>query len=51
MSPMGRPEGEYRSAKREGASKSPMGRPEGEYRSAKREGASMSPKREDNPRR
>jgi hypothetical protein len=38
MSPMGRPEGEYRSAQREGNPFSPMGRPEGEYRSAQREG-------------
>jgi hypothetical protein len=41
MSPTGRPEGEYRSAKREGTSVSPTGRPEGEYRSAKPEGASV----------
>ncbi|HYR01018.1 MAG TPA: hypothetical protein VET86_13290 [Casimicrobiaceae bacterium] len=38
MSPQGRPEGEYRSAQREGAL-TPQGRPEGEYRSARREGA------------
>ncbi len=39
MSQKGRPEGEYRSAKREGSPMSQKGRPEGEYRSAKREGA------------
>ena len=44
MSPKGRPEGEYRSAQREGAPVSPKGRPEGEYRSAQREGAPVSPK-------
>ena len=38
MSPMGRPEGEYRSAQHEGSPESPMGRPEGEYRSAQHEG-------------
>ena len=35
MSPKGRPEGEYRSAKREGTPGTPPGRPKGEYRSAK----------------
>jgi len=34
MSPKGRPEGEYRSAKRAGNPVNPKGRPEGEYRSA-----------------
>jgi hypothetical protein len=43
MSAMGRPEREYRSAKREGACMSAMGRPEREYRSAKREGAQVTP--------
>jgi len=38
MSPKGRPEGEYRSAKHEGNPVKPKGRPEGEYRSAKHEG-------------
>ena len=42
MSPKGRPEGEYRSAQREGNSLSPTGRPEGEYRSAQHEGNSLS---------
>ena len=42
MSPKGRPEGEYRSAQREGSPMSPKGRPEGEYRSAQREGSPMS---------
>ena len=44
MSPKGRPEGEYRSAQREGTPMSPKGRPEGEYRSAQREGTPVSPK-------
>jgi 16S rRNA (guanine527-N7)-methyltransferase len=44
MSPKGRPEGEYRSAQREGTSICPKGRPEGEYRSAQREGTSICPK-------
>jgi len=35
MSAKGRPEREYRSAKREGAPMSAKGRPEREYRSAK----------------
>jgi len=43
MSPPGRPKGEYRSAKREGAPLTPPGRPKGEYRSAKREGTPVSP--------
>jgi len=43
MSPMGRPEGEYRSAQHEGNPVSPMGRPEGEYRSAQHEGNPVSP--------
>ena len=43
MSPTGRPEGEYRSAQREGDRSSPTGRPEGEYRSAQREGDRSSP--------
>ena len=38
MSPKGRPEGEYRSAKHEGNSIRQKGRPEGEYRSAKHAG-------------
>ena len=38
MSPKGRPEGEYRSAQREGRPFRPKGRPEGEYRSAQYEG-------------
>jgi steroid delta-isomerase len=38
MSPTGRPEGEHRSAQREGDPASPTGRPEGEHRSAQREG-------------
>jgi steroid Delta-isomerase len=38
MSPTGRPEGEHRSAKREGDPASPTGRPEGEHRSAQHEG-------------
>ena len=42
MSPKGRPEGEYRSAQREGRPMSPKGRPEGEYRSAQRERSPMS---------
>jgi glycosyltransferase involved in cell wall biosynthesis len=42
MSPKGRPEGEYRSAKHEGAPVHPKGRPEGEYRSAKHEGAPVT---------
>jgi hypothetical protein len=47
LSPKGRPEGEYRSAQREGDPLSPKGRPEGEYRSAQREGTPVSaePKR------
>ena len=44
MSTKGRPEGEHRSAQREGTPVSPTGRPEGEYRSAQREGAPVSPK-------
>ena len=43
MSPTGRPEGEYRSAKREGGPIRPTGRPEGEYRSAQREGGPIRP--------
>jgi TRAP-type transport system periplasmic protein len=43
MSPKGRPEGEYRSAQREGTSLSPKGRPEGECRSAQREGTPVNP--------
>jgi HAD superfamily hydrolase (TIGR01484 family) len=42
MSPKGRPEDEYRSAKHEG-NLTPKGRPEDEYRSAKHEG-NLSPK-------
>jgi len=42
MSPKGRPEGEYRSAQREGTPVSPKGRPEGEYRSAQHEGTPVS---------
>ena len=42
MSPKGRPEGEYRSAKRE-VIRYPEGRPEGEYRSAEHEGTPVSP--------
>ena len=38
MSPKGRPEGECRSAQREGKSINPTGRSKGEYRSAQREG-------------
>ena len=44
MSPTGRPEGEYRSAQREGSPVSPKGRPEGEYRIALHEGTPVSPK-------
>ena len=40
MSPKGRPEGEHRSAQREGSPASPTGRPKGEHRSAQREGHS-----------
>jgi len=43
MSPMGRPEGEYRSAQHEGDPVCPMGRPEGEYRSAQHEGDPVCP--------
>ena len=43
MSPTGRPEGEHRSAQREGMGISPTGRPEGEHRSAQREGMGISP--------
>ena len=43
MSPPGRPEGEYRSAKHGGRLMSPPGRPKGEYRSAKHGGCLMSP--------
>jgi protein-glutamine gamma-glutamyltransferase len=43
MSPTGRPEGEYRSAQREGNPLTPTGRPEGEYRSAQREGNPLTP--------
>ena len=39
MSPTGRPEGEHRSAQREGSSIDPTGRPEGEHRSAQRAGS------------
>ena len=39
---MGRPEGEHRSAQREGDPVTTMGRPEGEHRSAQREGSPMS---------
>ncbi len=39
MSPKGRPEGEHRSAQREGSPVPPKGRPEGEHRSAQRGGA------------
>jgi 16S rRNA (cytosine967-C5)-methyltransferase len=42
MSPKGRPEGEYRSAQREGATTNPTGRPEGHYRSAKRDGTAAT---------
>ena len=42
MSPKGRPEGEYRSAQREGTPMSPPGRPKGEYRSAQHEGNPMN---------
>jgi serine/threonine-protein kinase len=42
MSLKGRPEGEYRSAQREGTPVSPKGRPEGECRSAQREGTPVS---------
>jgi len=42
MSPKGRPEGEYRSAQREGTPVSPTGRPEGEYRSAQHDGSPVS---------
>jgi len=45
MSPTGRPEGEYRSAQREGNPGWPTGRPEGECRSAQREGAAMGVQR------
>ena len=38
MSPKGCPEGEHRSAQREGEPTLPKGRPEGEHRSAQREG-------------
>jgi 8-amino-7-oxononanoate synthase len=44
VSPKGRPEGEHRSAEREGIVRSPKGRPEGEHRSAAREGIVRSPK-------
>ena len=43
-SPTGRPEGEHRSAQREGSIASPPGRPKGEHRSAQREGSIASPK-------
>ena len=42
MSPPGRPQGEYRSAQREGTLVSSRGRPKGEYRSAQHEGLSVS---------
>ena len=42
MSPKGRPEGEHRSAQREGSLARPKGRPEGEHRSAQREGVPAS---------
>ena len=42
MSPKGRPEGEHRSAQREGMAFDPKGRPEGEHRSAQREGRRAS---------
>jgi len=42
MSPKGRPEGEYRSAQREGTPVSAPGRPKREYRSAQREGTPVS---------
>jgi RimJ/RimL family protein N-acetyltransferase len=42
MSPTGRPEGEYRSAQREGSPVRPTGRPEGEYPSAERESGAPS---------
>ena len=43
MSPQGCPQGEHRSAQREGGPVSPQGRPKGKHRSARREGAPMSP--------
>jgi tRNA (guanine-N7-)-methyltransferase len=43
VSPKGRPEGEHRSAQREGTPASPKGRPEGEHRSAQREGTPAGP--------
>ncbi len=45
MSAKGRPEREYRSAKREGSPVSPPGRPKGEYRSAQHEGTPVSARR------
>jgi len=42
VSPKGRPEGEHRSAERDGSSFDPKGRPEGEHRSAERDGSAAS---------
>jgi len=49
VSPKGRPEGEHRSAQREGTPVDPKGRPEGEHRSAQREGTPVSPPRKAPP--